>query len=129
MRILFIVFILFFSSASFAGGFTDSISSFFMSIWEYLTVDIPLFFQSLFVYILKYIVLAKIDSLIWFTEFAYSIAVSFIDNMNMTDVIQSSLGQLDSDIVQTLIDVRFFDCFQLIVEAFVARYILDFMKW
>jgi hypothetical protein len=129
MKILFILFVLLFSASSFAGGFTDSVSSFFMSIWEYFTVDIPLFLKTFLIWLLEYIILAKINSMIFFSQVAYSIASTFIDNLSLVSVIQSSIGQLDSDIVQTLIDVRFFDAFTLIMEAFVARYILDFMKW
>jgi len=129
MRILFIIFVLLFSSSSFAGGFTDSVASFFGSMWEYLTIDIPLFLKNFLTWLLQYIILAKVTSMIFFSQFAYTIASTFIDNLSLVDVIQTSIGSLDSDIVQTLIDVRFFDAFTLIMEAFVTRYILDFMKW
>jgi len=129
MRILFIIFVLLFSSSSFAGGFTDSVASFFVSMWEYLTLDIPLFLKNFLTWLLQYIMLAKLTSMIFFSQLAYTVASTFIDNLSLVDVIQTSIGSLDSDIVQTLIDVRFFDAFTLIMEAFVTRYILDFMKW
>jgi hypothetical protein len=129
MRIIFIVFVLLFSSSSFAGGFTDSISSFFMSIWEYLTLDIPVFIKTFLNWALQYILLAKLTSMLFMSQLAYTLASSFIENLSLVEVVQASIGSLDSDIVQTLIDVRFIDGFTLIMEAFVTRYILDMMKW
>jgi hypothetical protein len=129
MRILFIIFVLVFSSSSFAVGFTDSVGGFFEAIWQYLILDIPDFIKNFMVWCLEYILLAKITTMIFMSQIAYTVAISFIENLTLVDVIESSIGQLDSDIVQTLIDVRFFDCFTLIVEAFVARYVLDMMKW
>ena len=129
MRILFFVFVMLFSTSAFAGGFIDSVSSFFSSTWEYLTLDIPLFMKNFLTWLLQYIILAKVTSMIFFSQLAYTVASTFIDNLSLVTVIQSSIGQLDSDIVQTLVDVRFFDAFTLIMEAFVTRYILDFMKW
>jgi hypothetical protein len=129
MKILFIFFALFFSSSSFAAGFTDSVGLFFAEFWEYLTLDIPEFIKVFLTWCLEYILLAKITTMIFMTQIAYTVAVTFIDNLTLVDVIQSSIGKLDSDIIQTLIDVKFFDCFTLITEAFVARYILNMMKW
>jgi hypothetical protein len=129
MRILFIIFVLVFSSSSFAVGFTDSVGGFFNSIWDYLTLDIPAFIKTFLVWCLQYILLAKVTAMLFMSQIAYTVASTFIDNLTLVDVIQSSIGQLDSDIVQTLIDVRFFDAFTLIMEAFVARYVLDMMKW
>lgn len=131
MRLFFILFIVFYSASSFSAGFgfLDYASGFFNSIWLFFTVDVPNFILNIFLYILEYAILLKINSLIFFTEFAFSLSVSFLDSINLVDILNSSISQLDSDILQTLVDVRFFDGVQLIIEAFVARFILDMMGW
>jgi hypothetical protein len=132
MRIIFLLFIMFCSFDVFAStgfSFVDSISQFFGAIWNFFTISIPNFITNAFVYILKYIILAKINSIIFFTDVSYSIAVSFLQSVNLTDILNTAFASLDSDLVQTLIDIRFFDGAQLIIEAFVARYILNMMGW
>jgi hypothetical protein len=132
MKIFLILIIILFSfdvHASSAIPFVDSISNFFSSIWNFLVITLPNFIQNLFAYILKYIILSKISSLIFFTDIAYSVASTFLQNISLTDILNSTFSSLDSDLVQTLIDIRFFDSAQLIIEAFVARFILNMLGW
>jgi hypothetical protein len=132
MRIIFLLFIMFCSFDVFAStgfSFVDSISQFFGAIWNFLTISIPNFITNAFIYILKYLILAELSSMIFFTDVAYSVAVSFLQAVNLTDVLNVAFSSLDSDLAQTLIDIRFFDGAQLIIEAFVARYILNMMGW
>lgn len=127
----FIIFTLFFSSSVFAADFDfiATIGSIFESIWVFISVDIPNFFQRLLAYIIKYTVLLKFNTLIHTTEFAYSIATDILQTLNLTQIINSSIGRLDSDLVQTLINIRFFDAAQLIIEALLTRFILNMMGW
>jgi hypothetical protein len=127
----FIVVFLMFPSFVMAGDFAfiDVIGSIWESIWIFISVDIPAFIERVTAYIIKFIVLLKFNMLIHSTEFAYSIAVEVLESLNMTQIVNQSIGRLDSDIVQTLADIRFFDAVQLIIEAFVTRFILDMMGW
>jgi len=130
MRYLILI-TLVFTPSVFAGDFDfiASVGSIFESIWTFISVDIPHFFERLLAYIIKYVVLLKFNTLIHTTEFAYSIATEVLNTLNITQVINSSIGRLDSDIAQTLIDVRFFDGAQLIIEACLTRYILNMVGW
>lgn len=127
----FILLALVFSPTVFAADFEfiSTIGSIFESIWVFISVDIPAFFGRVFAYIIKYVVLLKFTTLIHTTEFAYSIAIEVMQSLNITQLINSSIGRLDSDIVQTLIDIRFFDSAQLVIEALLTRFILDMMGW
>ncbi|WP_042149489.1 MULTISPECIES: hypothetical protein [unclassified Pseudoalteromonas] len=127
----FIIFTLFFSSSVFAADFDfiATIGSIFESIWIFISEDIPYFFERLLAYIIKYTVLLKFNTLIHTTEFAYSIATDILQTLNLTQIINSSIGRLDSDLVQTLINIRFFDAAQLIIEACLTRFILNMMGW
>jgi hypothetical protein len=133
MRIILVLLFLFCSFDAFASTtpftFIDSITEFFFAIWNFLTITLPAFVMNLFAYILKYILLSKLETLIFFTEFSYTIALSFLESVNLTEVLNTAFSSLDSDLAQTLIDIRFFDGAQLIIEAFVARYILNMMGW
>jgi len=130
MRYL-ILFTVFFSSSVFAADFDfiAIIGSIFESIWIFISVDIPNFFNRLLAYIIKYTVLLKFNTLIHTTEFAYSIATDILQTLNLTQIINASIGRLDSDLVQTLINIRFFDAAQLIIEACLTRFILNMMGW
>jgi len=121
----------FFVPSAFAADFAlfTAIGEIMESIWVFFTVDIPHFINRLFVYLVKFFVFLKFNALIASTEFAYSVAKLMLEQLTLSDVINNSIGNLNSDIVQTLIDVNFFSGAQLIIEAFVTRYVLDILGW
>jgi hypothetical protein len=127
IRFIFVLFVLLFSSSSFAGvGITDffgEVSAFFESIWYFITTTIPSVINSFFVWVYSYALYLYFSFLFAGIEFSHSVALTFLDMININEVVNTAAGALPSDMKQAAIDMRFFDALTLIVEAAITRFV------
>jgi hypothetical protein len=128
MKYLFLVFVLLFSSFSFASGtqsigFFDGIFKFFYDLFYFFTDVVPSVITQFFVYLSTYVLYIKFVLLKASLEFAHSVALGFLDLADVTGVINSAISSLPSDLQQVAADIRFFDGLTLIVEAFITRFV------
>lgn len=130
MRILLVLIILFVSFPSFAStglsGFFDEIFTFFNDIWLFFTETIPDLLTRFFVWITTYLLYLKFSLILGSLEFSHSVALSFLDLIDISSVINTAISALPPDLKQVAVDVRFFDSLTLLLEALITRFVY---KW
>lgn len=115
------------SPVSFDGinGFFETSLGYFDSFWNFIFYDTPSMITRFFAWLETYIIYLKIYTLVSSLQFAHQVALNFIEQMNITSVVNVATAALPNDVRQTLIDVRFFDGLSLIIEAFITRLIFS----
>lgn len=125
MRILLVVFLLIFPSVAFASGdgFFGGVFTFFEDFWYFITVSIPSAVDNFFVYLATYALYLKFYFIKESLEFSHSVAVGFLDMVNIRDVVHNATGALPADLKQVASDIGFFEALTLVVEAMITRFV------
>jgi hypothetical protein len=114
-----------FASSGISGFFNDTLT-FFQDIWIFITVTIPSGVTRFFVWLYTYAVYLKFKIQYESLSFAHSVAISFLDLIDLTSIVNSATSALSPDLKQVALDVRFFDSLTLLVEALITRLVY---KW
>ena len=126
VRLFLFVFILF-SAPSFAGdgisGFFTDVSSFFASIWFFITETIPATIYSFFTYLTAWAILLKFKLAYEALVYSYDVAIVFIDLISLNEMINVAVAGLPADVRNIAIDTGFFEGFTIILEALFTRLI------
>lgn len=124
MRILLFI-LLFVSAPSFAstgiGGFFSEVLGFFEGVWLFFTETIPMVIGNFLVWVYSFVLYIQFNLMLDSLMFAHSVALSFLDLINISGVVNSAISALPSDLKQVAIDVRFFDSLTILVEALITR--------
>tara|TARA_B100001063_G_C16710570_1_gene527774 strand:- start:580 stop:1005 length:426 start_codon:yes stop_codon:yes gene_type:complete len=134
MRILVLfLFVSFFAPSAFAtsdssGFLLGGLSSFFgfvvdilNSIYHFFSFVIPTAFSEFLLWISSWYLKMKFFSIYHGLEFAHSIAITFLDMINITNFVNSAISSLPNDMRQLASDIRFFDALTLVVEAWITK--------
>ena len=105
----------------------DVASNFIEDIWSFFDDDLPDFFKRALVYILEKITLFKISAQIEAMKLAWSVSKSVIESFQIGSKLASAASALPQDVKGALVDMRLFDGLNIIIQAFIARYILRFI--
>ncbi|WP_159821463.1 hypothetical protein [Colwellia sp. 20A7] len=114
-----------FASTGISGFFNDSLT-FFQDIWFFITDTIPETINSFFVWLYTYVVYLYFKIHFESLSFAHSVALSFLDMIDLTSIVNNATSALSPDLKQVAVDVRFFDSLTLLVEALITRLVY---KW
>ena len=104
-------------------GFFEKSLMFMNSFSNFIFFDIPSKIVQFMAWLGTYIVWIKLLIIQSSLESSHDLAVKLIDSLNMTQVINSAVSNLPPDTRQILIGIRFFDGLQLVIEAYVTRFI------
>lgn len=123
IKFIFYIFILFSFPvfASDSTGFFTSVYSFLEAIYTFFVQDIPDMFNRFFAWLVTYFIYLKITGLVWALEFSNSIALSLVEALSITEVINTSVSSLPVDIRNVAIEIGFFDGLTLVIEGFLTR--------
>lgn len=127
MKLLIFVLLAFFSFDIFAApqtgvtGFFETATIFFMSIYEFFTVIIPTAIGDFFVWLTSYLLYLKFYLMYETLVFAHEVALSFIQMININEVVNTAISNLPPDLRQAASDMRFFDALSLLIEALITR--------
>lgn len=109
-----------------------SISDFFewvanlgSDIWNLMTVDTPNMIHRMWAFIIEWYLLLQFYWLKELLEFSWLVAKAILQDLNVVSQIITLSNSLPPDLKQTLIDLRVFDAVALILDAIIARFILD----
>ncbi|WP_024609902.1 DUF2523 family protein [Pseudoalteromonas sp. TB64] len=101
-------------------------SNFIEDIWDFFDNDIPSFFQRAVAYILEKVVLFKINAQIEAAKLSWSVAKTILESFEVGSQIANAATALPQDVQAALVDMRLFDGLNIIIQAFVARYVMRF---
>ena len=94
-------------------------------IWNLMTVDTPNMIHRMWAFIIEWYLLLQFYWLKELLEFSWLVAKAILQDLNVVSQIIALSNSLPPDLKQTLIDLRVFDAVALILDAIIARFILD----
>ena len=107
----------------------EYIAGSFNEIVFFFTTSVPDMISRMFVYGIEYAVLLKINTSLWFAQFAFGIAQQIMADLGLPALIVSSLSGLPADLQWVLGGLRFADSLNFILDALTARFVMNFMGW
>jgi len=87
------------------------------------------FFVSAFAYLVEQMTLASIKFTIWSSQFAWDIAKTIINDLGVTDALNTAWSSLDGDIISILSFFQIPDVVNILLTAFVTSYTLKFIPF
>ena len=108
-------------------GLASAIGVFFTDIWEFFNSDLPTFIERAMQWILKEATLFMINAQIESMEFAWSVAKSVMESFQISSKITAASSALPPDVQAAVVDMRLFDAVNIIIQAYISRYVLRFL--
>jgi len=87
------------------------------------------FFVSAFAYLVESMTLASIKFTIWSSQFAWDIAKQLINDLGVTDALNSAWSTIPGDTVSVLAFFQIPDVVNILLTAFVTSYTLKFIPF
>lgn len=117
------------TSGSYEGfeGAAKAMGHFFTDIWSFLDDDVPNFFKRALAYIIEKITLMRIAAELEAIKLAWSVSKAILENFQVASKIANAANALPQDVKAALVDMRFFDGLNIIIQALVARFVLRFL--
>ncbi|MDK1285957.1 DUF2523 family protein [Pseudoalteromonas umbrosa] len=127
-----IIFMLYMSTASatqYSGfdGWLDLISDFITDFWSFFDTDFPEMVIRFYAWAIEWITLLKLKLELQSIQFAWLVAKQILENFQIGSKIASAASALPLDMQSALMDMRIFDGFNLIINAYVTRYVMRFI--
>lgn len=130
MRLLALILLTFISFDSLANagdtglfGFFGAVELFFNDIIYFFTDVIPRKITEFIFWVKLYIAYTKFYLMIETLRFSYEIALSFIEQMNINEVIDVAVSNLPPDLRKAAVEMRVFDALSLLIEALITRFV------
>ncbi|KZN58737.1 hypothetical protein N473_04700 [Pseudoalteromonas luteoviolacea CPMOR-1] len=127
-----IIFMLYMSTASatqYTGldGWLDLISDFITDFWAFFDTDFPEFVIRFYAWAIEWATLLKLKLELQSIQFAWLVAKQILENFQVGSRIAAAASALPVDMQSALMDMRIFDGFNLIINAYVTRYVMRFI--
>ncbi|MGO2331044.1 MAG: DUF2523 family protein [Pseudoalteromonas nigrifaciens] len=108
-------------------GAAKSFGDYVTDFWSFFDDDVPSFFQRATSYVLEKLILMKINFELGSMKLAWTVAKSVMENFQVASKVASAANALPQDVKAALVDMRLFDGVNVIVQAYIARYVLRFL--
>ncbi|WP_105171387.1 DUF2523 family protein [Pseudoalteromonas sp. T1lg24] len=108
-------------------GVAQMHGDFITDLWSYFESDVPNFIQRMYSYYIEYITIGYIAVKIEMVKLSWSVAERILENYDIASRIISQAESLPQDVKAMLIDIRFFDGLNFIIQAGVSRFVMRFM--
>ena len=108
-------------------GAAQAMGHFFTDIWTFLDDDVPNFFERALAFTIEKITLMRIAAELEAMKLAWSVSKAILENFQVASKIANAANALPQDVKAALVDMRFFDGLNIIIQALVARYVLRFI--
>lgn len=108
-------------------GVAQMHGDFITDLWSYFESDVPNFIQRMYSYYIEYITIGYIAVKIEMVKLSWSVAERILENYDIASRIIAQAQALPQDVKAMLIDIRFFDGLNFIIQAGVSRFVMRFM--
>lgn len=118
------------NDTGFFSGVNDVYSNslnFMSSVSDYIFNLIPEKTLSFFDWLVYYITYAKLWALKESLELSYKIALALFSDLNLTNILNDYISMLPNDVRQALLNLRFFEGVQLLIEASITRLVYSLL--
>lgn len=109
------------------GSIFSHIAAFFDMIENFIFIEIPLMVQRATEYFYYYAILLKIKSLMFFIEVSFGVAALLISDIGLASMLNSAISSLSQDMQAMISQLGFVRAFNIVIEAFIARYVMQFI--
>ena len=109
-------------------NFFNYIQEFITDIWLFFTETIPDLFTRFWIWLLSYIILAKIEGYIFAVELSSAVALSVLDLLSFDDIINSALAALPNDVQAIMSEFGIIQGLTIIFEAYITRLVYSFIN-
>jgi hypothetical protein len=106
-------------------GASQMVADSFSSLWTFFFEDIPSVITDLFKFLMEIALEVKLFIAYHFMQAAWLIAKDMIDSLQIMSTIAANVHLLPQDVRQALVDMRLFEGFNLIVQAYVTRFVMN----
>lgn len=90
------------------------------NIWQFFN-DIPTFINSVFIQISSWIVIWKLKLMAGMAQYSWEVAKAVIDNLNISSMIDTAWGNIDSNLLQLLTFFRIPEALNIILNSYFTK--------
>jgi hypothetical protein len=105
-------------------NFIVSVPDFFVAIFQFLTTGIVEFFISLGAYIMDSLTCLVLKVALLMLDFLWAIVKVLLIDLNLSGRLTAAFAGFDNDIVRMIIFFRIPEALNLILSAFIIRFVL-----
>lgn len=109
------------------GGASQMVADSFDEMWTYLFDDVPSLIERATAWFIVWSVKAKIYMQLELIKYSWGVAKVIIADLNIMSQITSQISVLPIDVRQAFIDMRLFDGINLLFQAFVTKFVMNFL--
>lgn len=109
-------------------GASQMVADSFGEMWDYFFDDVPSMFQRLTGWAIVWLVKAKLFFQLELMQYSWGVAKVIIQDLNIMSQITSQISLLPQDVRQALIDMRLFDGMNLLFNAYMTRFVMNFIR-
>lgn len=109
------------------GSFFSTAFDFFDAVIEFITTGIPSFIDRLFAYLIEFVMLMKVMILMSSIETAFNVAQLILSDFGIVQLVEKFAMSMPADIRNAAVDMKIFQGLNLIIEAYMARFVLSMM--
>ena len=125
LLVLFIHFFAFSDTYEDVAGASKMVADEFSGFWDFFFEDIPSIITDLFKFLMETALEVKLFMMIHFVKASWAIAKEMIESLQIMSTIAANVNLLPQDVRQALVDMRLFEGFNLIVQAYVTRFVMN----
>lgn len=108
-------------------GASQMVADSFTAMWDFMYTDIPDLIQRAIAYFIMWTIKGKLEFYMMFIPYAWGIAQVIIEDLNIMSQITSQMSVLPVDVRQVFIDMRLFDGINLLLHAYITKFVMNFL--
>lgn len=125
LAFLFIPFLAFSNTYEDIGGASQMVADELGGFWTFFFEDIPSIITDLFKFLMVIALEVKLFIMTHMLLAAWAIAKEMIESFQIMSTITANMNLLPQDVRQVLVDTRLLEGFNLVVQAYVTRFVMN----
>jgi beta-glucanase (GH16 family) len=102
----------------------EFITTFLNDSYEFFNVGFPDWLDALITQLTTYALVATIKTKIYFATIAWEVAQTLLVNLNISSLIQSSWGAIDSTAMSYISAFRLPECLNIMVQGSITSFVI-----
>jgi len=122
---LFLPFLAFADTYQDVAGASQMVADGFSGFWTFLFEDVPSIMTDMFRFLMEIALEVRLYIMSHFVKAAWLIAKEMLESLQIMSTITANMNLLPQDVRQAVVDTRLFEGFNLIVQAYVTRFVMN----
>jgi len=130
-KLILITFVLFTPSAfandwSF-GEIFSTVDALATNVTTFFFDDVPNLIDRAMAYFFELLIYVQIKTTIYAMQTGFTVAKLIVSDFGIVQMVETFAGQLPADIRHAAVKMNIFNAFNLIVEAYIARFVISYL--